>query len=1458
MMWMYKQPGFALRLLCELQKQQQCSVHCDTLLQTEGVSIPAHSCVLSALSPVFCRAFANAPSLPVGQSRLVQLEAVGAHALLKLVGFMYSGEIEGESLDEQQEVINIAYKLGFRNFMVGKQKQVNRHQNKTASWREIGLQTEETGGRKKDASIQILSEKQSFSHSGTQTESTEADFADTCIASEPEVSIDLPEELTDVPSEYNSISPDAGLAWIDEIVAHSPSNSAEALVRVQAKPKQTQKEKKRAKISKKGGTQISLKIKLKRQRSGALWEIVSVEEESTVDGSKPCGSSDDPPMTHSLAETHKRSVEVQLSPSHSLTCQNLETVTLTPPSELTTPLPATPTRPPSEYFHLHIPDPVPLSTPLQMPPLLPGLSQPEESDEHIAKLLEMVTVGLNSLPSVTVEGDNSMHAHLDHKLEKCAAVANSPASYLCLLGHNLGAMGSGTTSGTSEEREAGSEDLSSCRKWDLKNVASVASYPALLSYTSPCMTQKKNIDSSFTPSCPVTDIVPSRLTFGTEGHEHQNVVELKTVFNNFFCGADTYVQSGKQTVSEASEESDIQTQISRTATSNAAQADPTPVGKQCPEQLHVTDQVSAWQSSDVGQAQHLMTDNWADFSEMRLPRCLSPLTLEAGETTGMSAQDPLRPLEFSSCLSASHVNHQPALRYTSSPIQPQALPGKTNQQNPSCTSLHVNELQCSVVGKNSCPLRSNRDHNGEASECKSEEKKTKMTDFENDLLKGTEDNILDRQMNESVVRGISTASHSVETVNEPYRKKAKMAGYPNGVDTQTVKVVNPCSEKIKNIRHIDNTQDISNSVPSEKMNCLKAAKARKTVSVDLKSQENVALCQISQSFKCKRQEACQKDDRDAKQPASLVAKRGRGRPLQKRSCDKTLMEDLSEISKLNSTPAVLNALSSSSHHDIQLTQMSKECVPRHVSGSPLKVEHPLGLAQTTTKVKDLINECEKNKIPEPEMEKPIEPEKVIPDVNLNREENKQLKSSASLSKKASFCDKIFHQSIFSVGTTVTQHFPPINHQLRSILQTTDRKIRTSLPSSLMCKKLREPPEPDHMSTKLTKDNNKQEKKDTTEECEVERGVRGTDKPDEVLDKSKDNKVDSENRDDSEQDENSSINVNGCLVNGNFLREADTNANTGISIHDSVDLNAAFHLCTIPPARDFNNNFGMENNSQQESTTTLLHPFRPENMMEKPKTDEQITESLCEVPVSNEPTEIKLIKTKELHLEGTGSTQIGNMEGQEVWKKEKENEKTVRKPERVEISRMNEYEAGISDVEVDVMDESTQLATGRGDEVVATGADVVDIDVEESQMSVEMDNDGEALAHEEELNGQQVLRTEVEVMPPDEATVEMTSEVLNPEASSIRRGEEPDLSSASVDTLGSSAVFLPDVNTESAEDCSSAEEELVVDDISDSPLEPCTIVGTQCNTILEEEDELNEEEEGEEEEEEVDVTGEESN
>lgn len=877
---------------------------------------------------------------------------------------------------------------------------------------------------------------------------------------------------------------------------------------------------------------------------------------------------------------------------------------------------------------------------------------------------------------------------------------------------------------------AETEDPSGCRKWDLKNVQSVEGYPTLFSHTSPCITQKSNIDTSFT-SLPVTDIVvSSKLTSGTEGLEHQNIVDLpnKTASNNLLWGADTCVQSEKQTVSDANEDCD-QTRISKMATSHAIQGDPTRVGKQWPEQLHVTDQVSVWQTSDIGQAPN--SDN---FSEMRLPMCLSPLILEAGQTVGISTQDSLRPLAFSSCLSASNVNLQPTMRCTSPPIQPQALPGKNNQQISLSTSLHANDLHCSALGKNSCPSRSNMDHNGEASKCKSGEKKTKMPNFDSDLLKETEDNILDGQMNASVVRETTAR----ETVNEPCRKKAKVTGYPDGVDTQTEKVANPCSVEMNDLIHINYIQDISNPVTSEKMDCLKAVKIKKTMPMELKFQKNLALCPISQPFKYKGQEACQKYVWDTNQPASLVAKCRRVRPLQKRTGSKILTGDISKISKLDSSSAVLSASSSSSHHDLQVIQMNKECVPSHGSGSSPRVQQCLsGHAQSTTKVKDLTNECEKSKIPEPEMENPpVDPEKVILDINRNREENKQPKKYASLAKK-SLCDKIFHQSVYSVGTTVTQHLS-INPHIHPNFPTANKKITTSLPPSLACKKLKEPPEPNDMSTKSMMDNSKQKEKDKTKEDDIETNVPQNYEPDNVLNKSKDNQLDSKSsRLGGKQAESSSNNGNGCLVNGSFVKEPEIIANTDLCMNEA-DLNAASYLCTVPPEKDFNSKSGVDLQNESSFYRALLYPFTPENVIEKPTTDKCI----CEVPFSNEPTEVKVIKTKDLHIEETKNTQSVNLEGQKIWEREKEEKGTAKETGHVmEIGRKNEFKAGINDIEVDVMDETAQLATDHGDEVIATGEGDYDIDVEESQMSVEIINDVED-AHEKERGEWQVLRTEV--------------------------------------------------------------------------------------------------------------------
>ncbi|XP_062852475.1 uncharacterized protein LOC134315315 [Trichomycterus rosablanca] len=510
-MWSHKEPDFALHMLCELQKQQQCSLHCDILLQTDGISIPAHSCVLSAVSPVFSRAFASSPSVPLGQSRLVSLQTVRARALLKLVGFMYSGEMEGEGLDEQQEVFDVAHMLGFTYLTDGKKKLSDRQQEDIMTWRTIGLHRER---RKKDASVQILSDKKIFMHLGTQTGGP---GAETDLVSET-----LPNKMKVVTGGSDSISTPAGFDCDNNNVS-SPSNISEALVRVQTKHQQIQPEKKHVKMPDMGGTQISLKIKLKRQMSGALWEIVSVHEENTTNGSKACDSASercdaDQRMTNNhtevsalhresstLTQTHRNCPEIHLSPSPTFTAQNLGTVTLTPPSDLTA---SSPFRPLSEHSFLCTPHPILLSPPLQMspPPVSPDLAQPEESDEQIVRLLEdMDMMGLSILPSVSMERIGDLHhlspvcSHLDQKIDACEVAVDAPNRNLSVYGDDQGinaSNGNETSSGSSGQEKTGSEcsafeNLDLCTTVELQNDASISS-SASLAVTSPFIRQDKN------------------------------------------------------------------------------------------------------------------------------------------------------------------------------------------------------------------------------------------------------------------------------------------------------------------------------------------------------------------------------------------------------------------------------------------------------------------------------------------------------------------------------------------------------------------------------------------------------------------------------------------------------------------------------------------------------------------------------------------------------------------------------------------------------------------------------------------------------------------------------------------------------------------------------------------------------------------------------------------------------
>ncbi|KAM7417628.1 hypothetical protein PAMA_017321 [Pampus argenteus] len=142
-MWCYQKPGFGAVLLAELQRQQQCSQFCDTLLKAQDVSVPAHSCILAAISPHFSAALSSTSALPAGQSRLLEFQTLGTCTLLHMVRLLYSGEMAGEGEEEKQEAISAAAKLGIHGLV-----EVTERDRKSRKWdgesqqTEVGVQTE--------------------------------------------------------------------------------------------------------------------------------------------------------------------------------------------------------------------------------------------------------------------------------------------------------------------------------------------------------------------------------------------------------------------------------------------------------------------------------------------------------------------------------------------------------------------------------------------------------------------------------------------------------------------------------------------------------------------------------------------------------------------------------------------------------------------------------------------------------------------------------------------------------------------------------------------------------------------------------------------------------------------------------------------------------------------------------------------------------------------------------------------------------------------------------------------------------------------------------------------------------------------------------------------------------------------------------------------------------------------
>lgn len=85
----------------------------------KGISIPTHSCILAALSPYLSERLSASPSPLFGQKRQLKLQTVKAQTLLKLVGLIYSGEVEVKVGVEQNDLLSAAIKFGITDLTEG-------------------------------------------------------------------------------------------------------------------------------------------------------------------------------------------------------------------------------------------------------------------------------------------------------------------------------------------------------------------------------------------------------------------------------------------------------------------------------------------------------------------------------------------------------------------------------------------------------------------------------------------------------------------------------------------------------------------------------------------------------------------------------------------------------------------------------------------------------------------------------------------------------------------------------------------------------------------------------------------------------------------------------------------------------------------------------------------------------------------------------------------------------------------------------------------------------------------------------------------------------------------------------------------------------------------------------------------------------------------------------------------
>ncbi|XP_051239876.1 uncharacterized protein LOC127354188 isoform X2 [Dicentrarchus labrax] len=362
----YQWPGYEMQLLRELQRQQNNAQFCDTMLQTEGISVPTHSCILAALSPYLSQKLSASPPPPYGQMRQLQLQAVKAQTLLKLVGLLYSGEVEVKGSIEQNDVLSAARQFGITDLVEGQSFSISLNDDSnslTPQEDSSHLQSSEFGDRV---------------GTGLDDEKTNAKTAET-------------REDTEQRSHANR----------DEIPGEEQGNSTEKHACANVGMKSLAKMKQMQKMIMKETTQISIKVKLRRRTKGEVWEVVSMQD-----------ADDTLSVLSSMKQTDRTNGEpssVQPGQLHKPETLILQSATANSPE----PPPHPSNTPDSQLLcgdclnpnHNHDVESVPL-------PQSQGPA--EESEEQIEKLLEDIMMGLNILPNLKRDCKKSHHLQPGH------------------------------------------------------------------------------------------------------------------------------------------------------------------------------------------------------------------------------------------------------------------------------------------------------------------------------------------------------------------------------------------------------------------------------------------------------------------------------------------------------------------------------------------------------------------------------------------------------------------------------------------------------------------------------------------------------------------------------------------------------------------------------------------------------------------------------------------------------------------------------------------------------------------------------------------------------------------------------------------------------------------------------------------------------------------------------------